>query len=111
MRVDRTLQVLGARGVLHGQHRLGDQLTGERTDDVYAQDLVIVLRRDDLRKALRMLHGARPAAGEEREDTDLVGAAARLDLLLGLAHPGDLGGRVDDRWNSLGVDFTEASGD
>src|SRR6185437_11276068 len=66
--------------------------------------------RDDLGEALRLLHGARTAAGEEREDTDLVGTAARLHLLLGLSHPGDLGRGVDYRRHSLVVDLAEAAG-
>src|SRR5256885_9866030 len=37
-----------------------------------------------------LLQGARPAAGEKREHAGLVFAAARLDLLLGEADPGDL---------------------
>ena len=50
VRVDGALQVLGARRVLHRQHRLGDQLAGERPDDVHAQDLIVIAGGDDLGK-------------------------------------------------------------
>ena len=61
-----------ARRVLHRQHRFGDQLAGHRADDVHAEDLVVVLRGDDLHEALRRFHRARAAAGQERERADLV---------------------------------------
>src|SRR5205823_11859853 len=58
-----------------------------------------------------LLQGGRTAAGEEREHHGLVFAAARLDLLLGEADPGDLRRGVDDRRNHLVVDLAEAAGD
>src|SRR2546430_4052336 len=58
-----------------------------------------------------LLQGARPATGEEREHAGLVLAAARLDLLLGEADPGDLRRGIDDRGDHLVVDLAEAAGD
>src|SRR5205823_6880376 len=109
--VDGALQILAARRVLHGEHRLGDQLTGHGAYDVHAQDLVVVARGHDLREAGGLLQGARPAAGEKREHAGLVFAAARLDLLLGEADPGDLRRGIDARGDHLVIDLAEAAGD
>ena len=38
MRMHRTLQILAARRILHRQHRLGDELAGQRPDDVHARE-------------------------------------------------------------------------
>src|SRR6184192_2477748 len=111
MRMDGALQILAAGRVLHRQHRLSDQLPGHGTDDVNAQDLVVVARGHDLREAGGLLQGARPATGEEREHAGLVLAAARLDLLLGEADPGDLRRGIDDRGDHLVIDLAEAAGD
>ena len=51
MRMDRALQVFAAGGIFHRQHRFGDQLAGQRPDDVHAQDLVVILRGDQLDEA------------------------------------------------------------
>ena len=67
VRVDRALQVFAARRVLHRQHRFGDQLARHRADDVHAEDLVVVLRGDELDETLRRFHRPRAAAGQERE--------------------------------------------
>src|SRR3984893_6235108 len=111
MRVDGALQILAAGRVFHRQHRLRDQLPGHGTDDVHAEDLVVIACGHDLREAGGLLQGARAAAGEEREYAGLVFAAARLDLLLGEADPGDLRCGIDDRWNHLVIDFAETAGD
>ena len=81
------------------------------TNDVHAEDLIVIARRDELGEAAGLFHGARPAAGQERKHPDLVVAAARLHLLLGEPHPGDLGGGVDDRGDDLVVHLPEAAGD
>src|SRR5262245_12429602 len=111
MGVDRALQVLAARGVLHGEHRFGDQLAGERSDDVYTENLIVIAGRHDLRKALRLLEGAGATAGEEGESSGLVGAPACLHLLLVETDPGDLRRRVDDERDDLVVHLAEAAGD
>src|SRR6516164_6769781 len=111
VRVDRALQVLAARGVLHGEHRLGDQLPGERPDDVHAENLVVIAGRHDLGEPLSLLQGACAAAGEEREGARFVGTPARLHLLLGETDPGDLRRRVDDEGNHLVVHLAVAAGD
>src|SRR3982074_970577 len=111
MRVDGALQILAAGGVFHRQHRFRDQLPGHGTDDVHAEDFVIIACGHDLREAGGLLQGARAAAGKEREYAGLVFTAARLDLLLGEADPGDLRCGIDHRWNHLVIDFTEAAAD
>ena len=58
--------------ILHREHGLGDQLAGHRADDVHAEDLVVVGRRDHLAEAGRRFHRAGAAAGHERERADLV---------------------------------------
>ena len=82
-----------------------------RPDDVHAQDLVVVLRGDELHEARGGFHGARAAAGRERELADLVGAAAGLHLLFGLSDPGDFRVRVDHRRNRVVVHVAVTAGD
>ena len=76
-----------------------------------AEDFVVVHRRDDLRHALRSFHGAGTAARGEGKRPDLVLAPARLDLLLGLADPGDLRGRVNHGGNHAVVHLAVKAGD
>src|SRR5438309_8398023 len=54
---------------------------------------------------------SRAAAREERKHAALVLPAARLDLLLGESHPGDLRRRVDDRRDHVVVHLAETPGD
>src|SRR5204862_5650686 len=65
----------------------------------------------DLREARGLLERARAAAREERKHAALVLPAARLDLLLGQTHPGDLRRHVDDRRDHFEVHLYEAPGD
>src|SRR5439155_8634681 len=74
-------------------------------------DLVVIAPRTDLREARWLLQGARAAAREERKHAALVLPAARLDLLLGESHPGDLRRRVDDRRDHVVVHLAETPGD
>src|SRR5688572_16974463 len=111
MCVHGPLQVLGARRVLHRQHRFGNQLAGHRTDDVHAEDLVVVGRRDDLAEAGSRFHGAGAATRQERERAGLVRPPALLDLFLGEPDPGDLRRGIDHRRNRLVVHFRNLAGD
>lgn len=59
--VNRTLQILGARRVLHRQYGLCNQLACHRTDDVDTENLIVVGCDDDLGETLTGLHRARAA--------------------------------------------------
>src|SRR4029079_9921222 len=103
VRVDGSLQILCGRLELHREHGLGDQLARDGTDDVHAEDVVVLAVRDQLHEADRLLHALRAAVHCERKRPDLVRPAVLLDLRLGLADPRDLGRRVDDGRNRLVV--------
>lgn len=77
-----------------------------RTNDVNTEDLVSLLLRDKLHLALGVEVRLRPRVGHEGELADLVLNAIRLELLLGLADPSDLGVGVDDGGNGAVVDVT-----
>ena len=103
--------VLAAGLELHRHHGLGDQLAGHRADDVHAEDLVGLGVGQELDHAGGVAERARAAVGHEREGAGLVGAACGLELLLGLADPGDLGAGVDDPGNGVEVDVAMLAGD
>ena len=96
---------------LHRHHRLGDQLASHRADDVHAEDLVGLRVGEELDHAGGVAERARPAVGHERERAGPVGAAGGLQLLLGLADPGDLGAGVDDPRHGVEVDVPVLAGD
>mmetsp|Transcript_7987 Transcript_7987/g.27120 ORF Transcript_7987/g.27120 Transcript_7987/m.27120 type:complete len:361 (+) Transcript_7987:292-1374(+) len=104
MRVARARDVLGARAVLHGEHRLGDHLARVPGDDVHSEDLARLLVRDELDDAVRVGVGARARVGHERKLAHRVGGARRLDLLLGEPHGGHLRVGVDHVGDAVVVD-------
>lgn len=71
-----------------------------------AEDLVSLLLRDELHLALGVEVRLRPRVGHEGELADLVLDTVRLELLLGLADPGDFRMSVDDGGNCAVVDVT-----
>jgi len=66
---------------------------------------------EDLDKPISIGVGARPAVSGKGEVADSVLDSSLLQLLLGLANPGDLGVCVDDGGNSVVVNVTVTSGD
>src|SRR3990167_8231693 len=103
--------VFGAGLELHGHHGLGDQFAGHGPDDVHAQDLVRGGVGQELDHAGRVAQRTRAAIRQEREGAGLVLDAVRLELLLGAAHPRDLGAGVDDPGNGVEVDMPVLAGD
>src|SRR5882672_6577008 len=97
--------VLAARPEFHGDHRFGNQLGGERPDDVHPEYRVGLRVGDEFHQAARVAERPRPGVGHEREAAGTVGDAFGLELLLGLAHPGDLGRRVDHPGNRVEIDM------
>src|SRR2546430_1081701 len=65
MRVHRVAQLFGRRLELHGDASFGNQFSRVRTDDVYAQDLVVLRFADDLYKAFFFTEDARLARSTE----------------------------------------------
>src|SRR5690348_16470600 len=106
MGMDGPLMILAAGGILHRKDGLRDQLAGQWANNVHAQNLIVVLSGYHLGEALSLLHRAGSTAGQEGEHAGLVSPTTLLDLLLGLANPGDLRCRVDHRGDSLVVDLT-----
>jgi hypothetical protein len=96
--------VLRTRAVLHRENTLADHLTRVRADDVHAEHTVGLRLRDDLHAAVRVRVRLGARVGAERELARLVLGAGSLELLLGLADPGDLGVCVDNRRDHVVVD-------
>ena len=111
MRVDGTLQILRAALELHRQRGFGDELARHGSDDVDAQDAVGLAMRQQLDEPARRLERSGAAIGAEGKQAALVGKATGLELLLGLAHPGDLRCGVDHRGNHIVVDVGVATRD
>lgn len=118
--------VLGTRAVFHSQDALSDHLAGVGawksisdqclrhciacglTHDVHAENTVGLLLDEELNLALGVDVRLGTGVGREGELSDLVLHAGRLELLLGLTNPGNLGVCVDDRGDSLVVDVPVA---
>src|SRR5690606_38898509 len=78
---------------------------------VHAQHAISLGVRQDLHEAGRLGHGHGSAIGREREAAGLVGDAFFLELLLGLADPGQLRLGVDDPRDGLEVDVAGQAAD
>jgi hypothetical protein len=76
---------------LHRHHGLGDQLGGVGADDVHAEDAVGLGVGQHLDEAGGVAHARARGRWPERESCRPVFDAGGLELLLGLADPGDLG--------------------
>lgn len=105
----RAGNILGARAVLEGKHRLCDHFAGVGANDVCAKDAVSLRLGKDLDEALRVEVGLRARVRREAELANLVLDTLRLEFLLGLADPGDLGVRVYNGGDSSVVDVTVAT--
>lgn len=79
-----------------------------RTNDMNTQNLICLLLRQDLDKAIRVEVGLCPRVGRKHKLANVVFDTISFELLFGLADPGDLGVGVDDgRYGSV-VDVTVA---
>src|SRR5690606_29063934 len=97
----------GAEG--HGHAVFADHLGRLRADDVDAEDLVSLRVGEHLGEAFGLVVDLGPAVGAERELAGLVGPAGFLELLFGLADPGDFGSGVDHARHQGGVHVTRRS--
>ena len=104
-------QVVGRTAELHGQHAFVHQLGDVRADQVHAQDAVGLGVCQDLHEARRLDHRHGTAVGGEREAAGLVRDAFVLELLLGLADPGQLRLGVDHPRDRVEVDVARQARD
>src|SRR5690606_17662120 len=111
VRVADAGEVVGGALELHRQHALVDQFGHVGADQVQAQHAVGLGVREHLHEAGRLGHRHRAADRREREAAGLVGNAFGLELLLGLADPGDLRLGVDDPRDRVEVDVARQAGD
>lgn len=88
--------VFRAGAVLHCQHTLGNHLSRVGADDVYTENLVSLLLREDLDETVRVEVGLCARVGREVEFANGKLHASRFELLFGLSYPCDLGVRVDN---------------
>src|SRR5690606_36443471 len=103
--------VVGGTLELHGQHALVHQLGDVGAHQVHAQHAVGLGVGQDLHEARRLDHRHRAAVGREREAAGLVRDAFFLELLLGLADPGQLRLGVDHPGDGVHVDVAGQAGD
>lgn len=73
------------------------------------EDLVGLLLSNNLHETFSIQVGLGPRVRREVEFADVVFDASSLQLLLGLANPGDLRVCIDDGGNSVVVDVTVAA--
>src|SRR5579864_7452730 len=80
MRVNRPNQFLDGRLEPQGDSRLRDELGGARTNQVHAEQLIVLRLGDNLHEALRFAGDSRAAEHAEREQAgaDIVAALHRL---------------------------------
>src|SRR5438876_2002274 len=86
MRVDRRDHIFDGRLQAHRERRLGDQLARLRADDVYADDPLVLARRDDLRESVRLAERERATGAPEVVARGLHVRAVFL-FRLGLSEP------------------------
>lgn len=79
---------------------------GKLTNDVYTENSVGLLFREELDKALTVLVCLGSGVGSEGEFSDVILNTSGLQVLLGLSHPGNFGVGVDDRRDAVVVDVT-----
>ena len=89
MRVANARQIFAAGTKLHGNHALGNQLTGHRTNDMDAQDFVSDGVGQHLDHAGGVAQRACTAIRQEWKGTRLISTTSRLELLLGLSKTSD----------------------
>ena len=95
--------ILGRSTVLEGKGTLSNHLTGVGADDVNTEKTVGLGVGDHLNHTLSVEVGLGAGVGAEGEGADLVGDTGLLELLLGLANPGNLGEGVHDRGDAAVV--------
>ena len=88
--------VLRVAAHLDRERGLGDQVAGVRADDAGAEHAARRLVEQQLREAVRAAERQRAGARDPRERALLVLDAARFRVVLGEAHPRDLGIGVRD---------------
>lgn len=98
-----TSNILSASTVLNRKNTLSNHLTSIGADDMNTKYTVGLLLSDNLDGTLSVQVGLGTRIGSEGELADLVLDAGGLELLLGLANPGDFGVGVDDRGNGMVV--------
>lgn len=108
MSVGGPRNILRARTVLKRKAGLANHLASVRANDVHTENPVRLLLRDELDEALGVRVGLRARVGAEGELADVVLDALRLELVLGLANPGDLGVGVHDGGDDAVVDVAVA---
>lgn len=96
--------ILAGSAILEGKGTLSNHLTGVGADDVNTENTVGLGVGDHLDHTLSVEVGLGAGVGAEGEGTDAVGDTGLLELLLGLANPGNLGEGVHDRGNAAVVD-------
>ena len=111
MRVADARDVLGAGAEFHCHHRFGDHLRGMRSDDVDAENAVGLGVGENLHETGGLVLAQGAAVVRERHLAGAVGHAFGLQLLLGLAHPGDFRRRIDNPGNGVQVDPAGLAGD
>ena len=80
----------------------------ERTNDMSTQNLICLLLRQELDKAIRVEICLCPRIGCEHKLANVVFDTIGFEFLLGLADPGDLGVGVDNGRDGSVVDVTVA---
>lgn len=106
--VTRPRNVLRRGTVLQSQRALRDHLAGVGADNVHTKKPVRLGVREHLDHAVRVQVRLGARVGAEGEGSDAVGGAGRLEFLLALADPCNLGVRVHDRWDASVVDVAVA---
>ncbi len=94
-----------ARGtILQSQGSFSNHLTRAGANDVDSEQTIGLGVGKHLHHTVRVKVGLRPGVGAEGESADGVLGTGLLQVLLGLADPGDLGVRVHDRGDAAIVD-------
>ena len=105
-----TREVFAGGAKFHRHHGFGNQFGGIGADDVHAEDAVGFGVGQHLDEAAGIAHAERTAIGGKGNLAGLVGYAVGLELLFGLADPGDLGAGVDDPRDGVEIAMTRLPG-
>ena len=104
MSMAHSCNVLRCGAIFHRQNTFGNHLSGDRSDDVDAENLVSCAVGENLDEAFGIVDSFRAGVRHKWEASDFVADVLGLEVFFRLANPSDFGVSVDHRRDAVVVD-------